>query len=69
MKRPRWVGPFVKSDGHVIGVDSLGRAFAVAMHGAGVEIIPFPDPPPATPRRRASVETDRAKPFRARRRR
>jgi hypothetical protein len=42
------VPPFTKTDGHVIGVDTLGRAFAMSVHGGCVEVIAFPDPPPVT---------------------
>lgn len=45
-RAPRWVGPFAKTDGHMIGVDTYGRAFAVAVHGSRVEVIAWPDPPP-----------------------
>lgn len=53
-RAPRWVGPFTKADGHMLGVDDHGRAFAIAVHGSRVDVIPWPDPPPLEPEKPAA---------------
>lgn len=57
MKRPRW-RTGVPSDGHTKLIDTEGRAFIVQEVGVHqFELVPLPDPPPATMRRSTSVTT------------
>ena len=59
--KPRW-RTGVPSDGHTKLIDTIGRAFIVReVDVYKFELVPIPDPPPATKRRSSSVTTGRGR--------